>query len=95
MNSILDSSLSPTQQKSKQFKTKTINSVIIDDEDQEFPIEISYDFTDYYGWDRWEIEISVWGYDYKADNMQIGANDLSNEIKEIIRIEENCTVTFY
>jgi hypothetical protein len=92
MNSILDSPLSPTQQKSKQFKTKTINSVIIDDNFKECPIEVTYDYTPYYGL-GWEV--SVWGYDYKADKMQIGEKDLSNEIKDIIRIEENCHVTFY
>jgi hypothetical protein len=97
MNHILQSSNSPTQEKSsKKQKCKTIESKIIDDNDKEFKVEITYDYTDYYGWDKWEI--SVWGYDYTIngmDNMKIGARDLDEMVKDIIREEEGCTVTFY
>jgi len=95
MNNILESNLSPTQEKTlKKQKVKTITSSVIDDNDQSFPIEISYDYTDYYGWDKWEI--SVWGYDYKINGeASISPKDLSEVIRDIIKEEEKCVVTFY
>jgi len=87
-------STSPTQEKTYKQKVKTIHSSVIDDNNQEFTLEITYDYTDYYGWDKWEI--SVWGYDYKINGKpSISDKDLAEVMRDIIRQEEKCTVTFY
>lgn len=93
MNSILMSSLSPTQQRdSKKLKTKTIESKVWDDNEKEFPIEITYDYYDCYGWDRWEV--SVVGFTYSVNGtLNMSDATLHELVKDIIR-EEECAVTF-
>lgn len=95
MNSILQESNSPTQQRvlNKQ-KTKTIESVIIDNDFKEFPIEITYDYTDYNTWQKWEV--SVWGFDYKVNGtVNMSQKQIVEDVKNIIEQEERVTVTFY
>lgn len=93
--SILQESNSPTQQRvlNKQ-KTKTIESVIIDNDFKEFPIEITYDYTDYNTWQKWEV--SVWSFDYKVNGkVNMSQKQLVEDVKNIIEQEERVTVTFY
>lgn len=95
MNHILQSSLSPTQEKTPQYKSKTIHGSLIDDEDNIFQVAIDLDYTDYYGWDKWEI--SVWGFDFKIiDGTPVMSNrDLHETIKDIIVTDSDVHVTFY
>lgn len=94
ITSHLQSSNSPTQEKSYKPKCKSIESVIIDNDDKQFPVEITYDYSDYYGWNKWEV--SVWGHDHKLNGeASISPRDLDELIKDIIREEEGVHVTFY
>lgn len=97
ITSILELSSSPTQGKSKQYKCKVIDCVVEDDDHKVFPLEITYEYSPYYGL-GWEI--SVWSYDFNIDfkingTPNIGVVDLSNWVKDCIREHENCHVTFY
>lgn len=95
MNSILMESNSPTQARdSKKLKVKTIESVVMDDDEKEFPIEITYDYHDYFGWDKWEIAVT--GFDYKVNSaINMSQKQLTEDVKNIIEQEERVTVTFY
>lgn len=95
MNNMLMESNSPTQQRDTSIQnTKSINVEIMDDNEEIFPVEITYDYYDYPGWDKWEI--SVMGFDYKVNGTPImSAKDLCECIKDAIREEEDYTVTFY
>lgn len=86
--------MDPRFEKTFPQKCKTIESVIVDDELNAVPVEIDYDYTDYYGWDKWEV--SIWGYDYKLKGeAKCSPKELAYQVRDIIREEEKCTVTFY
>lgn len=77
-------------------RSKSIEVKLEDDRNNEFPIEITYDYSDYYGWDKWEV--SVWGFDYKINGSykpDISDKVLTDLVRDSIREEERCTVTFY
>lgn len=93
ITSILQSPLSSPQEKTKTQKSKVIETTVEDDDHKVFDLEIIYDYTPYYGL-GWEI--SVWNYDYKTNGTpNIGQVDLHNWIKDCIRENHNCHVTFY
>lgn len=75
-------------------KYKVIDTTVEDDDHKIFPMEITYEYSDYYGL-GWEI--SVWNLDYKINGKpRISAVDLNNWIKDSIRENEEPThVTFY
>lgn len=86
---------SPTQSRvlNKQ-KTKTIESEIMDNDENFFPIEITYDYTDYNSWQKWEV--SVWSFDYKVNGtVNMSQKQIVEDVKNIIEQEEKCFVEFY
>ena len=91
MTSILQSSLSPTQQLGEsKFKTKTITGSILDDNYIVYPIEITYDYFFYAGF---KMECIVTGFDRNlSSEAKISKSDLQDEIIELIKNEERCPV---
>jgi len=93
MNDILKSSTSPTQEKTYKQKVKTISSTVIDDNDKEFPVAISYEYSNKSGWGSWgviihNVECMV------SEEANISQSDLMLIAKDIIREEENGIVEF-
>lgn len=88
---MLESNASPTQQRSKsQFQLAEFTAQIMDNNEQEHSVNVEYEFTPY--WDG----ISVWSFDYTPERLSnLSDRDYCNEIKELIRRNANCTVTFY
>lgn len=73
--------------------TKKYSDVLIDDENQEFPIEIEIEYT----LDPWgnEVHKSIWNMDYKVKGEpRLTKKEIHECVLDIIRSEENYKVTF-
>ena len=74
-------------------KFNTITAVLLDDEEREFPVEITYDYHLYFGLMN---ETIVTGYDFKVNgDPKISQKDLHLWVKDQIREEERRPVTFF
>lgn len=93
ITSILQESNSPTLGSSRKTNRKVIESKIYNAFEREFPIEVSYSFDDkLFDWTWGTLVMDI---DYKlCPDAQIEKGDLMECIRDIIREEENGSVTF-
>lgn len=77
----------------QEFETNTITAILIDDEEKEFEVKITYECFIYCG--ARENETVVTSYDYKMDDQpRILRNDLLQWVENEIKMTEPRTVTF-
>lgn len=79
--------------KTEQFEANEITATLIDDDEIEFNVTITYDYHLYFS--PWENETVVVGYEYKVEGEpRISKKDLSYWVEDEIRTAEPRTVTF-
>lgn len=91
ITSFLQNSNSPTQLKTRTNKFSSFMGKVIDDNEQEHEIAIEYEYTHY-----WMGGVSVWSFDYTPNALpNMSDRELCSQVKDLIRDDANCNVTFY